>query len=64
MEKVVDKKNFKTLKGTISIPSDKSMSHRAVLFSSLAEGTSIIKNFSTGDDPHSSIKFAVHSVQI
>ncbi len=56
MEKVVDKKNFKTLKGTISIPSDKSMSHRAVLFSSLAEGTSIIKNFSTGDDPHSSIK--------
>lgn len=48
--------NFTTLKGTISIPSDKSMSHRAVLFSSLAKGTSIIKNFSIGEDPHSSIK--------
>ena len=39
-------KNFKYLKGEIEIPSDKSLSHRAIIFSSLAKGRSIIKNFS------------------
>jgi len=48
------KKDFKTLKGEIEIPSDKSISHRAVIFSSLAKGKSIIKNFSTAADPLSS----------
>jgi 3-phosphoshikimate 1-carboxyvinyltransferase len=33
------------LKGTIKVPGDKSLSHRAVLFASLAEGESRIKNF-------------------
>jgi len=50
MQKVV-KKDFKTLKGEIFIPADKSISHRAVLFSSLAKGKSVIKNFSDGQDP-------------
>lgn len=49
------KNNFKTLKGTITIPADKSVSHRAVIFSTLAQGKSIIKNFSDGADPHSSL---------
>ena len=44
------------LNGEIEIPSDKSLSHRAVIFSSLAKGKSVIKNFSKGKDPHSSLE--------
>ncbi len=55
MQKIVEKlKNG--LQGEIIIPSDKSISHRAVIFSSLAKGKSIIKNFSKGQDPVSSLK--------
>jgi len=43
-------KTTKGLKGTITIPADKSISHRAVMFSSLAKGTSCIDNFSKGQD--------------
>lgn len=49
-------KNFKNLQGTVTIPADKSISHRAVIFSALAKGKSIIKNFSTGQDPHSTLR--------
>ena len=38
------------VKGTILPPGDKSISHRAVLLSSLANGESSIKNFLTGED--------------
>ena len=41
--------------GTVEIPADKSISHRAVMFSSLAKGRSLIKNFSSGADPHSTL---------
>lgn len=54
MEKTV-LKNKNGLKGTITIPSDKSISHRAVMFASLAKGKSVINNFSKGQDPHSSL---------
>ena len=40
----------KNLKGEIVIPADKSVSHRAVMFSSLAKGKTIISNFSSGAD--------------
>ena len=54
MQKVV--KNISNgLKGEITIPSDKSISHRAVMFASLANGKSVIKNFSKGQDPLSSL---------
>lgn len=43
------------LKGCVEIPADKSISHRAVMFSSLAKGKSIIRNFSSGADPHSTL---------
>ena len=43
------------LKGNITIPPDKSISHRAVMFSSLSKGNSIISNFSTGADCHSTL---------
>lgn len=45
-----------TLNGTIEIPADKSISHRAIIFSSLAKGKSTIKNFSKGQDPYSTLK--------
>lgn len=47
--------NDKKLRGTITIPSDKSISHRAVMFASLANGKSVINNFSNGKDPLSTV---------
>lgn len=38
------------LKGTCSVPGDKSISHRAALIASLAEGVSTLENFSTAAD--------------
>jgi 3-phosphoshikimate 1-carboxyvinyltransferase len=43
-------------KGNISLPADKSISHRAVLFATLHNGKSVIKNFSDAADPHSTVK--------
>ncbi len=43
------------LQGEIQIPADKSISHRAVMFASLANGKSLIKNFSSGADPRSTL---------
>ena len=45
----------KPLKGEIRIPSDKSVSHRAVMFSSIARGECIVRNFSSGADCHSTL---------
>ena len=39
-----------TIKGELVAPSDKSISHRAAIFASVAKGKSLIKNFSDGDD--------------
>lgn len=55
MQKIVSKA-LKGLRGEITIPSDKSISHRGIILSSLARGKSVIKNFSNGQDPHSTIK--------
>lgn len=55
MNKKVSKPKI-CLKGELTIPSDKSVAHRAVIFSSLAKGTSVIKNFSKGQDPLSSLE--------
>lgn len=49
-------KNQNGLRGCVEIPADKSISHRAVMFSSLAKGKSLIKNFSSGADPHSTLE--------
>ena len=38
------------LRGTVRVPGDKSISHRALLLGALAEGTSTVRNLSTGDD--------------
>jgi len=41
--------------GELSLPGDKSISHRAVFFSSMADGKSVIKNLSDGQDVASTI---------
>ena len=38
------------LKGTITVPGDKSISHRALILAALAEGTSVVHGLSDGDD--------------
>lgn len=48
MERVI--KRTKGLKGEIEVSTDKSISHRAVIFSSLASGECIIKNFLSSED--------------
>lgn len=50
METIEVNKNNSGLKGDITIPADKSISHRAVMFSSLAKGITTIENFSQGAD--------------
>jgi len=38
------------LKGSLTLPGDKSLSHRSVMFSALAEGDTVITGFLTGED--------------
>jgi 3-phosphoshikimate 1-carboxyvinyltransferase len=38
------------LRGTITVPGDKSISHRALILAALAEGTSVVRGLSDGDD--------------
>lgn len=52
----MDIKKLKNLKGTLSVPGDKSISHRAVMFGSLAQGTTKISGFLEGADCLSTIR--------
>ncbi|MDQ4057832.1 MAG: 3-phosphoshikimate 1-carboxyvinyltransferase [Actinomycetota bacterium] len=38
------------LRGTVEVPGDKSMSHRALMISALARGRSLVTNLNTGED--------------
>jgi 3-phosphoshikimate 1-carboxyvinyltransferase len=40
----------RSLRGDISVPGDKSISHRAVMIGALAEGETIVENFLPGED--------------
>ncbi|WP_348919960.1 3-phosphoshikimate 1-carboxyvinyltransferase [Enterococcus rotai] len=44
------------LNGVIDIPSDKSISHRSIMFGAIAEGQTTIRNFLRGDDCLSTLK--------
>lgn len=46
----------KQMRGEVTIPGDKSISHRAVMFGSLAEGTTEVTNFLQGADCLSTIE--------
>ena len=43
------------LTGACTVPGDKSISHRAVMFGSIAEGDTVIRNFLDGGDCRSTI---------
>jgi 3-phosphoshikimate 1-carboxyvinyltransferase len=47
--------NRLSLQGTIQVPGDKSISHRAVMFGSIAQGTTTVENFLPGEDCLSTI---------
>ncbi|TKS59049.1 MAG: 3-phosphoshikimate 1-carboxyvinyltransferase [Nitrospira sp.] len=40
----------RTLKGTITVPGDKSVTHRAIILTALAEGTSAVSSYCRGED--------------
>ncbi len=42
--------------GELNLPGDKSISHRAVMFASIAKGKSVIKNLSNGQDVATTVK--------
>jgi 3-phosphoshikimate 1-carboxyvinyltransferase len=45
----------RNLQGSVTLPGDKSISHRYAMLGGIAEGTTHLSNFSTGADPHSSL---------
>jgi len=45
----------RTFQGSVTLPGDKSISHRYAMLAGIAEGTTRLSNFSTGADPHSSL---------
>ena len=45
----------RTVRGSVRLPGDKSISHRYAMLAGLAKGTTRLANFSTGADPHSSL---------
>ena len=54
-----------SLRGEIRVPGDKSISHRAVMFASLADGVSHISGFLEGEDTRATARaFAQMSVRI
>lgn len=55
MNKVTIPINY-PLRGELTIPADKSVSHRAVMISSLIKGNTLIKGFSKAQDPLSTVE--------
>lgn len=55
---MIDMKLFpaKSLHGTVNLPGDKSISHRAAMLASIAVGETRIENFSTAEDCRATIK--------
>jgi 3-phosphoshikimate 1-carboxyvinyltransferase len=54
--KTVELTKSRGLRGEVTPPPDKSISHRSIMFSALAEGRSIVRNFLRAEDPLSTIK--------
>ncbi len=55
MELITLKNNKQGLKGEIAVPGDKSISHRSIMFGSIAKGKTTVTNFLLGDDCLSTI---------
>jgi 3-phosphoshikimate 1-carboxyvinyltransferase len=50
LPEVLDVQGGRPLRGRVRVPGDKSISHRALIFAALAEGTSIVRNLASGAD--------------
>ncbi len=50
-----ERRGASAIRGSFTVPGDKSISHRALLFSSLAKGKSEIRGLSTGGDVKSTM---------
>jgi len=53
----------RSLHGVVTVPGDKSISHRYAMLTSIAEGDSQIHNFATGADCHSTLR-CMHSLGV
>jgi 3-phosphoshikimate 1-carboxyvinyltransferase len=62
---IVELTKAKSLKGEIIPPPDKSISHRAIMFASIAGGKSIVRNFLMAEDPISTMNaFRMMGIEI
>ena len=50
MSSVLEVSGGRPLVGTVLVPGDKSISHRALLIGALAEGSSLVRGLSDGED--------------
>jgi 3-phosphoshikimate 1-carboxyvinyltransferase len=50
MSSVIEVSGGRPLLGTVEVPGDKSISHRALLIGALAEGSSVVRGLSRGED--------------
>ena len=50
MPEVLEVRGGRPLRGRVRVPGDKSISHRALIFAALAEGTSTMRNLASGAD--------------
>ena len=48
------------LEGTVRLPGDKSISHRAALFNAIAQGTATVRNYSSGADCATTLRCLRH----
>ncbi len=46
---------LRTLRGTLNLPPDKSIAHRVAMFAALADGESVIENYSLAADPQTTL---------
>ncbi|MDR3306457.1 MAG: 3-phosphoshikimate 1-carboxyvinyltransferase [Endomicrobium sp.] len=49
-------KKVKAISGAVEVPADKSITHRAVMLSSIAEGDSVVRNYLPSDDCNRTIE--------
>jgi len=49
-------RNHSGLNGSVLIPPDKSIAHRAAMFAAIADGVSVIENYSLAADPQTTLK--------
>ena len=46
----------KSIHGAITVPGDKSISHRSIIFGSIAQGTTVVNGFLEGEDCLATLK--------